>query len=174
MGWGFQLRALHLESSSTAWAIPSVHFVLVILGSHELFSRTDLKTKSSWSQPPTKLGLQVWVTSAWQKKNFNRNHLYNLRSHFFHFLKHCLVADWIVVFITQPNWINTLDQARLGIQKSTDNSLCTWQTPSPWSTSIIIIEIWGCCIYTNHFPFFIWIWRFIPVLKATEFMQSLF
>jgi hypothetical protein len=58
----FTLQSRH----STAWAILSVHFAVVILEmeSCELFARAGLQPRSSWSQPPKYLGWQVWTTGT--------------------------------------------------------------------------------------------------------------
>jgi hypothetical protein len=35
------------------------------IGYHELFAWAGFESRSSWSLPPEKLGLQVWATGTW-------------------------------------------------------------------------------------------------------------
>jgi hypothetical protein len=69
VGWSLN-SVLHSYKSrwSTTWAMPPVHFALVIL---EMWVLQTIfpgwpQTQSSLSQSPKYLGLQVWSTSAWK------------------------------------------------------------------------------------------------------------
>jgi hypothetical protein len=58
----FWILASHIAGVASAYYHTQL---LVEMGSDKLFAWAGLKPWSSWSQPPKKLGFQVWATRSW-------------------------------------------------------------------------------------------------------------